>query len=54
MTNSDTPWEPPLAGTGVERIVGALDQLVDLLRAAVDGRVGEDPPAGWRARAISN
>ena len=23
----------------------------DLLREAVDGRVGEDPPAGWRARA---
>jgi hypothetical protein len=21
----------------------------DLLREAVDGRVGEDPPAGWRA-----
>jgi hypothetical protein len=24
----------------------------DLLREAVDGLVGEDPPAGWRARAI--
>ena len=23
----------------------------DLLREAVDGRVGEDPPAGWRAQA---
>lgn len=23
----------------------------DLLREAVDGRVGEDPPAGWQARA---
>lgn len=23
----------------------------DLLREAVDGRVGEDPPAGWRAKA---
>ncbi|WP_405164074.1 DinB family protein [Nocardia sp. NBC_01499] len=23
----------------------------DLLREAVDGRVGEDPPAGWRARS---
>ncbi|KAA2261968.1 DUF664 domain-containing protein [Solihabitans fulvus] len=22
----------------------------DLLREAIDGRVGEDPPAGWRAR----
>ena len=25
----------------------------DLLREAVDGRVGEDPPAGWRARSGS-
>ncbi|WP_233514031.1 mycothiol transferase [Micromonospora craterilacus] len=23
----------------------------DLLREAVDGLVGEDPPAGWRPRA---
>jgi hypothetical protein len=23
----------------------------DLLREAVDGRTGEDPPAGWRPRA---
>ena len=23
----------------------------DLIREAVDGRVGEDPPAGWRARS---
>jgi Protein of unknown function (DUF664) len=23
----------------------------DLLREAVDGRIGEDPPAGWRARS---
>ena len=23
----------------------------DLIREAVDGRVGEDPPAGWRPRA---
>jgi hypothetical protein len=26
----------------------------DLLREAVDGRVGEDPPAGWRIRSTSN
>jgi hypothetical protein len=26
----------------------------DLLREAVDGRVGEDPPAGWRARATAD
>ena len=27
MTNSDYPWEPPLAGTEVEHLVGALDRL---------------------------
>ena len=26
----------------------------DLLREAVDGRVGEDPPAGWRPRATAH
>jgi len=26
----------------------------DLLREAVDGRVGEDPPAGWRAQAAAD
>jgi len=90
MTDSETPWEPPLAGTEVEHLLGALDRLRttfrwkadDLdadglqtgigasaltlggllkhlalvedeistmrLREAVDGRVGEDPPPGWR------
>jgi hypothetical protein len=27
MTNSDYPWEPPLAGTEAEHLVGALDRL---------------------------
>lgn len=27
MTDSDRPWEPPLAGTEVEHLVGALDRL---------------------------
>jgi pimeloyl-ACP methyl ester carboxylesterase len=27
MTNSDHPWEPPLAGTEAEHVVGALDRL---------------------------
>ena len=108
----DPPWEPPLAGTEVEQLVGALERLrttfrwkadgldaaglrararldaalaeggldqpvhvslpdgrhfslrrlvcdlieeygrhtghADLLREAVDGTVGEDPPPGWR------
>jgi hypothetical protein len=27
MTASETPWEPPLAGTEAEHLVGALDRL---------------------------
>jgi len=27
MTDSDYPWEPPLAGTEVEQFVGALERL---------------------------
>ncbi len=27
MTDSDDPWEPPLAGTEVEHLVAALDRL---------------------------
>jgi hypothetical protein len=27
MTSSDFPWEPPMAGTEVEHLVGALDRL---------------------------
>jgi hypothetical protein len=45
----DYPWEPPLAGSEAEHLVGALDRLRWTFRwKAVDGRVGEDPPAGWR------
>jgi hypothetical protein len=40
MTNSDYPWESPLAGTEAEQLAGALDGLL----------VGEDPPAGWHAK----
>ena len=27
MTSTDTPWEPPLAGTEAEHLVGALERL---------------------------
>jgi transposase-like protein len=27
MTDSDTPWEPPLAGSEAEHLVGALERL---------------------------
>jgi hypothetical protein len=48
MPDSDTPWEPPLAGTEAEHLVGALDRLRatfrwktdDLETAGLQTRVG--------------
>jgi hypothetical protein len=36
MTSSDTPWEPPFAGTEVEHLVGALDRLRATFRWKAD------------------
>jgi hypothetical protein len=36
MTNSDYPWEPPLAGTEVEHLLGALDRLRTTFRWKAD------------------
>ena len=36
VTNSDYPWEPPLAGTEVEHLVGALDRLRTTFRWKAD------------------
>ncbi len=37
MTRTDPPWEPPLAGTEVEALLGALDRLRATFRWKVDG-----------------
>ncbi|RJK94731.1 DUF664 domain-containing protein [Vallicoccus soli] len=37
MTASDTPWEPPLAGTEAEHLLGALDRLRTTFRWKADG-----------------
>lgn len=37
MTTTDTPWEPPLAGTEVEHLVGALDRLRTTFRWKAGG-----------------
>jgi hypothetical protein len=34
---TDTPWEPPLAGTDVEQILGALERLRATFRWKADG-----------------
>jgi hypothetical protein len=37
MTDSDYPWEPPLAGTETEHLVGALDRLRTTFRWKAEG-----------------
>jgi Protein of unknown function (DUF664) len=37
MADSDYPWEPPLAGTEVEQLVGALDRLRTIFRWKASG-----------------
>jgi uncharacterized damage-inducible protein DinB len=37
MTNSDCPWEPPLAGTETEHLLAALNRLRTTFRWKADG-----------------
>jgi hypothetical protein len=37
MTDSDPPWEPPLAGTEAEHLLGALNRLRTTFRWKADG-----------------
>src|SRR5580698_2297751 len=37
MTDSDYPWEPPLAGSEAEHLAGALDRLRTTFRWKADG-----------------
>jgi hypothetical protein len=46
MSNSDTPWEPPLAGSEVDHLVGSLDRLRTTFRWKAD----DLDAAGLRAR----
>jgi hypothetical protein len=36
MTDSDYPWDPPLAGTETEQLTGALDRLRTVFRWKAD------------------
>ena len=36
MTNTETPWEPPVAGTEIEHVLGALDRLRATFRWKTD------------------
>jgi hypothetical protein len=46
MTDSDTPWEPPLAGTESEHLVGALERL----RATFRWKADDLDASGLQAR----
>jgi hypothetical protein len=46
MTESDRPWEPPLAGTETEHLAGALDRL----RATFRWKADDLDPAGLQTR----
>jgi len=37
MSSDETPWEPPLAGTEAEHLIGALDRLRTTFRWKADG-----------------
>ncbi|HWM01093.1 MAG TPA: DinB family protein [Actinophytocola sp.] len=50
MTDSDHPWEPPLAGTEVEHLVGALERMRTTFRWKADDLDAE----GLRARVGSS
>jgi uncharacterized protein DUF664 len=50
MTDPDRPWEPPLAGTEAEQLVGALDRLRATFRWKADGL----DAAGLRARIATS
>ncbi|WP_112240913.1 mycothiol transferase [Kribbella monticola] len=46
MTTNETPWEPPLAGTEAEHLIGALERLRTTFRFKADGL----DPAGLQTR----
>jgi hypothetical protein len=50
MTDSDTPWEPPLAGTEIEHLVGALDRL----RTTFRWKAAHLDAAGLQTRIVSS
>jgi hypothetical protein len=51
VTSSDFPWEPPLAGTELEHLVGALDRLRTTFRWKADGL---DAAALWTRLGASS
>jgi hypothetical protein len=53
MTTSDTPWEPPFAGTETEHLVGALERLRATFRWKADGLDAEGLRAGFPSSTLT-
>src|SRR3954452_4664263 len=53
MTDSDFPWEPPLAGTELEHLLGALDRLRTTFRWKADALDAAGLQARIGASALS-
>jgi hypothetical protein len=58
LTSPSTSTSPDGRHATLRRLVcdlieeyGSHTGHADLIREAIDGRVGEDPPAGWLSRA---
>ncbi len=53
MDNNDTPWEPPLAGTETEHLLGALDRLRATFRWKADGLAAPGLRTGVGASSLT-
>jgi hypothetical protein len=53
MTNEANPWEPPLAGTEVEHLLGALDRLRTTFQWKADGLDADGLQARIGASALT-
>ena len=51
--SAETPWEPPLAGTEVEHLVGALDRLRATFRWKADGLDREELRTRWGRSSLT-
>jgi len=51
--STETPWEPPLAGTEAEHLVGALDRLRTTFRWKVDGLDAEGLQTRWGSSSLT-
>lgn len=51
--SAETPWEPPLAGSEVEHLVGALDRLRTIFRWKADGLDADGLRTRWGRSSLT-